>query len=357
MGNSNGRISAPVSLHGDVYPVLGVSKTGTYYDTGYICSNAHGKINPFAKYKPTRYDNPNGGTNWWKASDGRYGFSVAEDTWGTTVEPDAWTYLPPRPGTDWCRLADFNGYDHYANSTLVTVNMPDKYVINNPLKFTLNLNNIGSAYALSVADVLNIDSTNYGGFHISGTYGTRTISQDVDWDGVTPQVNVELDPLGEASVGQYIRLAVSGKDSTGRIKSLRYSTAFKTRFSIPVASTAAYRSFINVQAVIRYMSNEAYIHVMNAKAVFTADGYSGGDIPEGGFGVWRQVYEQTMDVASASAYVRIPAQRISSGQTLNFALDPEVTIYSPVNETRVHFLIMENNAEKVRLTEQIRRMN
>lgn len=37
MGNQNSIISAPVSLHADVYPVLGLVKTGTFYDIGEAC--------------------------------------------------------------------------------------------------------------------------------------------------------------------------------------------------------------------------------------------------------------------------------------------------------------------------------
>lgn len=55
MGNSNGVITAPVSLHADVYPVLGISKVGDFYDVGYACSNVHGKINKWSLYKPVFY--------------------------------------------------------------------------------------------------------------------------------------------------------------------------------------------------------------------------------------------------------------------------------------------------------------
>ena len=121
MGHSNGKISSPISLHADVYPVLGLTKTGTYYDTGYICSNAHGRINPWAKYKPTIYNSPDGGSDWWKANDGRCGL-VPKLAGSLTDIPQAymdskdgmngWVYNAPVPGRNWCRIADFNGYNH-----------------------------------------------------------------------------------------------------------------------------------------------------------------------------------------------------------------------------------------------------
>lgn len=41
MAHSNGKITAPVGIDADIAPVLGVGS----YDLGYLCSNAHGKIN------------------------------------------------------------------------------------------------------------------------------------------------------------------------------------------------------------------------------------------------------------------------------------------------------------------------
>ena len=57
---SGTKLAAPIGLQ-EVYSLLGVNKTGTYYDIGYICGNAHGRINPWSKYKPTRYNSPDGG--------------------------------------------------------------------------------------------------------------------------------------------------------------------------------------------------------------------------------------------------------------------------------------------------------
>ena len=124
--NSNGKITAPVSLHADVYPVLGLTKTGTYYDTGWVCSNSHGKINKWSKRKPIRYAQPG------ELTDAQFKGTYADNNqgiyYGMKVASEAgrlgqlhtasWEYLPPRPGTDWCRLTDFVGYDHNAKPFL-----------------------------------------------------------------------------------------------------------------------------------------------------------------------------------------------------------------------------------------------
>ena len=129
MGNNNGKITAPIGLQPDIYGVQGLVKTGTFYDTAEGCSNAHGTINPFAKYKPTRFNSPNGGTSWWRANDGNCGFTGFALNDGVSLvtailNKSAWVYQPPRPGTDWCRMADFEGYNHNAKP-FVTVESVD----------------------------------------------------------------------------------------------------------------------------------------------------------------------------------------------------------------------------------------
>lgn len=116
MANSAGIITAPVSLAADVYSVLGLDKTSSGYDLAYACSNSHGKINQWSLKKPVCYDSP----------------VLDVDASGFEVEPatsDSKTqfyfrYNPPTPGTDWCRLGDFNGYNH---NTLAPYLSPDNY--------------------------------------------------------------------------------------------------------------------------------------------------------------------------------------------------------------------------------------
>lgn len=48
-----------MGIDADIAPVLGVGS----YDLGYLCSNAHGKINPWARYKPVRYESLAPGAN------------------------------------------------------------------------------------------------------------------------------------------------------------------------------------------------------------------------------------------------------------------------------------------------------
>ena len=123
MGHSNSKITAPVSLHADVYPVLGINKSGTYYDTGFACGNAHGQTNKWSRNKPERINTPAEVTdtqrraNYYGLSVSPYGAQGLYNEYNGGMQ-NAWKYLPPRPGTDWCRLTDWNGYDHNAEPFL-----------------------------------------------------------------------------------------------------------------------------------------------------------------------------------------------------------------------------------------------
>ena len=116
MSNSNGKITAPIGLQ-EVYSLLGVAKQGTYYDVGYICSNAHGKINMWARNKPMRVDTPMEITDVQKHA-AAFGLNAV---FSSSQNP-VWKYLPPRVGNDWSRLTDFVGYNHSSECGLALKN-------------------------------------------------------------------------------------------------------------------------------------------------------------------------------------------------------------------------------------------
>ena len=55
MSIQGNKLVEPIGLQ-EVYSLLGVAKTGTYYDVATICSSE--KINPDARFKPERIDTP-----------------------------------------------------------------------------------------------------------------------------------------------------------------------------------------------------------------------------------------------------------------------------------------------------------
>lgn len=122
MGNNNGIITAPVS-HSDPYVVMGVGKYNGWYDLGYICSNLHGKINPYAKYKPLAFGNQDTDLHVndnWRGDDGLCGFSIpvytsiGELTNGM-ISGVSISYKAPVAGKNWFRFTDFIGYNHYVD--------------------------------------------------------------------------------------------------------------------------------------------------------------------------------------------------------------------------------------------------
>ena len=114
---SGTKLAAPIGLQ-EVYSLLGVSKTGTYYDVGYICSNSHGRINKWARNKPIRVNTPTEITEAQKQGV-NFGLTMpvgyAQD-YMEAINNATYAYNAPRPGTDWCRLTDFVNYSHIAKS-------------------------------------------------------------------------------------------------------------------------------------------------------------------------------------------------------------------------------------------------
>lgn len=130
MGHSNGKITAPVGIDADIAPVLGVGS----YDLGYLCSNAHGKINPWARYKPVRYESLAPGENekWWQAWDGNCGImpkrisSYRDSVNWANGSMNGWEYTPPTGGKFPFRALDFDGYNHKARAPIGNFLVPSQ---------------------------------------------------------------------------------------------------------------------------------------------------------------------------------------------------------------------------------------
>lgn len=112
--NANGKITAPVNTD-DVRNVLGVASD----DVGYLCSNAHKQINPFAMFKPVRINNPDSVADFWKGLDGNCGFEpyqlsdISDIVNHCDGSMNGWKYLAPN-SSYYFRLTDFDGYNHNA---------------------------------------------------------------------------------------------------------------------------------------------------------------------------------------------------------------------------------------------------
>ena len=216
MAHSNGKMTAPVSLLGDICPVLGISTSSAKY----AVTNAHGKIKKWAKYKPVRIFGNAGilvdhdaNPTWWKGSDGQCGLTIPKlasyAPGGTGSGANAlkdlydngnadWTYNPPDGTRNYpARTGDFEGYNHNANTPPVfistmgtralynaqggneTIHLTCGYALDNPNSDTLALGDftIGSkTLADYTLGFLVYDGTTYKGYAIGATDGSRSCS-------------------------------------------------------------------------------------------------------------------------------------------------------------------------------------
>ena len=138
MPTANGIISAPVGVE-DIAKCLGVGS----YDLGYLCSNGHGKINIWSRYKPVYLsvvnvdDTYDKATNTWAEKSSSNNGNSWDRPWfygnvgvpvytifevsslsdigkdGLVNEASRWQYNPPRTAVFY-RAYDFLGYNHYA---------------------------------------------------------------------------------------------------------------------------------------------------------------------------------------------------------------------------------------------------
>lgn len=127
MSYSNGKITAPVSAS-DPYMVIGVGQYNGVYDVAYICGNTHGKINKLAKYKPVKVNTQVEITDT-QRNGVRFGLTIPLRQMADIIKSSPWSYNPPIPGTDWCRLTDFINYNHNAIAP-VKVTMPTELKTN-----------------------------------------------------------------------------------------------------------------------------------------------------------------------------------------------------------------------------------
>lgn len=127
MSYSNGKITAPISAS-DPYMVMGVGQYNGVYDVAYICGNTHGKIKKYAKYKPVKVNTQIDITDT-QRNGVRWGLTIPLRQMADIIKSSPWVYNPPVPGTNWCRLTDFIGYNHNAIAP-IKVNMPTELKTN-----------------------------------------------------------------------------------------------------------------------------------------------------------------------------------------------------------------------------------
>lgn len=175
MSISGSRIVPPISLR-EVYTLMGVTPTNGIHDLAYICGNRHLRTNPWALYKPERVNTPaeitlaqrkanNCGLTPYLVST-LSGLADAYQQHDTDMH--GWIYNAPRPGTDWCRLTDFVGYNHAAKPPYTKLNAPEEVALTQgTFMFTCMLG-VAGGDSVTFSDLQGLGSL-YFGIYITGT--------------------------------------------------------------------------------------------------------------------------------------------------------------------------------------------
>lgn len=164
--STNTEITAPVSVT-DVKTVLAVNSN----NVGYLCSNKHGKINRWSKFKPVTLaqDFPNRALDWWKGTAGDCGLTVIKTNdysqipslYTEILMTDGWPYEPP---TGHFHLADFEGYKHDARPPFSGFNCTTKTAQGYTFQANFAGNLIGTPdgpTSISLGDIRSSDGVTY----------------------------------------------------------------------------------------------------------------------------------------------------------------------------------------------------
>lgn len=243
MSVSNGIITAPGINPEEIYRLLGVAKHNGWWDIGYICSNAHGKTNKWAKFKPVDWGGSVGvnvtNTEWHKGQNGLCGYNLiyGEASLMSLMIQDAlqggteWAYTP---GSLSCRILDFEGYNHNSVNPFVSSIIDYKFtkstavssavIYSNQYESAYNIDGNfvltdleinGSSCANWYSGVLIVDkSWNF----VAGVTANTTIAQDVQARSSKVNIAPEIMDEGEyyiipiiSSVKKYGEYAVYAK--------------------------------------------------------------------------------------------------------------------------------------------------
>lgn len=239
----DGIVQPPISVK-DPYQVLGVGATSNGYDVGYICSNNHGKINMWSRFKPVRWKSVSiNVTNdqWWKAEDGQCGidFTNARAVNYTQIPSkmtddgnNGWEYLPPNGDPFPYRLLDFIKYKHDAPPPIGGFSVPSKV-------------GVGGKFTASVME--------------------QIITIDKDEPGSIAFEDIKADSTGEiASLSDY-HLGVYVTDSSGTRMGRVVSDNTNSRLTVTYSVNALVqgRTYIVYPFLAKYSMSQSSTDIAN----------------------------------------------------------------------------------------------
>lgn len=213
MSNNGTKITAPISLHGDVYPVLAIAPSGAYYDVAEVCRS--GKINKWSFKKPinvaevqelsdTRIQQAHCGLTFKELPtlrnncNGYYTTQTPSTQDAVLNEVVEWTYTLP---TGYYRLTDFDGYNHAA--------LPSDRDWNNYTFTRSELQTVADSDAKIDDGATSLGVSIEKSFKIMTQFSIRLADGDGNWIG---NGNLDMLPLAYAAgngmiSGEYWRIA------------------------------------------------------------------------------------------------------------------------------------------------------
>lgn len=285
MSIENGMIIAPINVK-DPYVCMGVGKYNGWWDLAYICSNLHGKINPWSKYKPVWYpgvgadvkmaykadysgkeNNLGGGLHSngdcglapeARITDGNYDDAGGRANLVKRASILNWEYAAPQGGSfstptgiSACpfRLTDFEGYNHAAVPFLYLpktfqgrdVNIAASRSLNYTLDWVESGDDTGS---IGIEDIANAKLIDLKKCFLYGVV--------YDWTGALHEMVSSSDPLADED--GYINGATVTFDFTNQPTSnnwkaylcLRYVSDTQGIFFVPLPQVSGFTSVFPV---------------------------------------------------------------------------------------------------------------
>lgn len=362
MGVSNGIVSAPINPQ-EVYNLLGVGKYNDEYNVNYICSNNHGKINKWAKYKPVKYPGLAPSANYWKGTDEKCGFSFPDTTSKITSQSSdgVWTYNPPTGGdSSPFRLLDFDGYNHNATSKWLSISIPTTTTIGYNVKLTI----VGTISLENNSNLTYYDTLSKLYLSISPKTGTTLEAKKelpmADAKGTGGNFRMEI-PGSEimysgAVPGSILLVHLYGEDKNGNTVSVRCDTSVQTLWEMRMVSTDAYQALIRCQAVLRNKNSDYEMRIYNLSLVLDAGYYSGGTLPANSR---VRMYKYVSDSYNYIAYgvymyeKYLPAMTVEAGKANTYQIgypDMEIIYVDDPDFTQAMFIWQKDSgAELARL--------
>lgn len=301
-------------------------------------------------------------TDWWRANDGKCGFTIPEYS-PNTGGPNApvWTKNYPSGGeSEPYRLGDFRGYKKGASNVLFDFYMPDTYTKGQSLVAIIRPKNLDDESVITLREILGADVYNsVAGFIFQVVSSTPIIEPKiVRWNGNDKEVSAEFPPenFNHLSSQQKITVRIAGVDVAGRYLSLRNEDGTRISFESIVLSDNPFEIYVNCQSALRWQDYPLNVDVLDAEVEFDAAYAQGGKIEGYYLGIWPNE-ATSFDVSLAIKYIKIPDQTLDKGKSVRYSLGDILPIYQQSSVRYLKVCVVQYSSLKGQKMVQVVDMN